>query len=324
MSVSVSKAPGLLMATMSAISLLIVVLYRGYRARRFYRDMPGLPHSWLLGHIAILRDVTMLMPPNCMPQLYYTEIALRYNLQDIFYLDFWPIGPGLIIITDPKLIEQSSDSRLLVPHPMTNTFMAPMLGEDNTPSKFVFDIVSRLALNIDSYAQKERRQDLKYMRELVDLAEEEQDPRVAYNPIVQIPRRLRRHRVQILVSERIVPSRQNPTSVLDLMLREHVEFAIREKKCGRSNFMRLSRVDEKQFLGWTLLLGGHTTSTNTMSYLFRPERWLDPAKTHPGPAYFRSFGGDERWCPGQNISMYMLKTFLVMTVGDYTFECADL
>ncbi|KAL6923928.1 hypothetical protein ACHAP8_007250 [Fusarium lateritium] len=311
---------GLVLATISSVFLLVVVLYRGYRARLFYRDLPGPPHSWLWGHISIFKDITTSMPPNSMPQLYYTEIAHRYNLQGIFYLDLWPIGPGLVIITDPKLIEQAPIPRPLVPHPMTNTFIAPIVGENNIPTKsgtewkklhnlmspafsntharslvsvmvdasrmlrskldefsvtgqvfsmedlmikVIFQIVSRHILNAGSYAQKAGRQDLKDMRELVDLAREESDPVIAYNPFVQIPRRLRRHfvrrrleasllglvykRLEVFITEGIVPSNKDPTSVLDLMLREHVESAIREKEQGRNDSMKLSRPEEKQF-----------------------------------------------------------------------------
>lgn len=39
MSVSEFKAPGLLMTILSTTALLIAVLYRGYRTRRFYRDL---------------------------------------------------------------------------------------------------------------------------------------------------------------------------------------------------------------------------------------------------------------------------------------------
>lgn len=55
---------------------------------------------------------------------------------------------------------------------------------------------------------------------------------------------------------------------------------------------------------------------------FQPERWLD--SVHPGSGCFRPFGGDGRWCTGQNLAMYMLRVIVVMIVGDYTFECADL
>ncbi|UZP45306.1 hypothetical protein NXS19_013118 [Fusarium pseudograminearum] len=399
MSVPAFKFPGLLMTIMSATALLIAVLYRGYRARRFYRDLPGPPHSWLLGHISILKNIALSMPPNSMPQLYYTEIAHRYNLEGIFYLDLWPIGPGLVIISDPKLIEQAHIPRPMVPHPMTNTFLAPMVGDGNIATKGGTEW------------------------------------KKLHNTMSPAFSRAHAHgMVGVMVDEsrlfrRIVPSRQTPTSVLDLMLREHVEFAIRENRQSRKGLVRFPRGEEKEFLSHIriLLLGGHTTTTTILSYLFmflskaphiadqirqehiqqlgpnpqatlidnpdmlsklpyteavikealrlypvgsslrlgppgatvyhqgrhlpidnnlvimtnahgihydpniysqptdfQPERWLSQNKAHPGPGYFRPFGGDGRWCPGQNIAMCMLKVIVVMTIGDYVFECADL
>ncbi|QPC73089.1 hypothetical protein HYE68_003841 [Fusarium pseudograminearum] len=459
MSVPAFKSPGLLMTIMSATALLIAVLYHGYRARRFYRGLPGPPHSWLLGHISILKNIALSMPPNSMPQLYYTEIAHRYNLEGIFYLDLWPIGPGLVIISDPKLIEQAHIPRPMVPHPMTNTFLAPMVGDGNIATKGgtewkklhntmspafsrahahgmvgVMVDESRLfrskldELSATGQVFSMEELDLADMREMVNLAEEEGDPRIAYNPLIQVPRRLKSYRIrqrleasllgviykrlEALVSEGIVPSRQTPTSLLDLMLREHVEFAIRENRQSRKGFVRFSRGEEKEFLSQILLLGGHTTTTTILSIRqehiqqlgpnpqatlidnpdmlsklpyteavikealrlypvgsslrlgppgatvyhqgrhlpidnnlvimtnahgihydpniysqptnFQPERWLSQNKAHPGPGYFRPFGGDGRWCPGQNIAMCMLKAIVVMTIGDYVFECADL
>ncbi|PTD10377.1 P450 monooxygenase AflN [Fusarium culmorum] len=410
------------------------------------------------------------MPRNSMPQLYYTEIVHRYNLEGIFYLDLWPIGPSLVIITDPKLIEQAHIPRPMVPHPFTNTFMAPIAGDDIIPTKSgtewkklrndmsptfsrahahsmvgvmvneikllrgkldelsatgqvfsmegllnktIFGIVSRHLLNDESYAQ-----DLADMREFIV------QKRLEASLLGVIYKRL-----ETLVSGGIFPSRQTPTSVLDLILREHAELAIRENKEGRCNFANLSKFEGKQLLTYIrgLSLGGHTTTTTILSYLFmllskaphivdkmhqehiqqvgpnpqatllensdilsklpyteaviketlrlypvgsglklgspgatvyhqrrhlpidnnliimtnahgihynpniysqptdfRPERWLSQNKAHPRLGYFRPFGGDGRWCPGQNIAMCMLKVIVVMTIRDYVFKCADL
>jgi cytochrome P450 len=75
-----------------------------------------------------------------------------------------------------------------------------------------------------------------------------------------------------------------------------------------------------------------TASAHTIHYdahiypdpaAFRPERWLNKEKPIPGD-YFRTFGGDGRTCPGQNMGMNILKIVMVMTMGKYTFECAGL
>ncbi|EWZ47093.1 hypothetical protein FOWG_13958 [Fusarium oxysporum f. sp. lycopersici MN25] len=105
------RMPGPILVTALAACLIIVILYRGYSHRRFYRDLPGPPHSWLFGHIKVFGQST------------YT------TLKEIFYLDLWPIGPGMVVITDPKLMGNSSRPKPLPIHPLTAVFMKPMLGE---------------------------------------------------------------------------------------------------------------------------------------------------------------------------------------------------
>ncbi|KAM0551330.1 hypothetical protein ACHAPJ_008436 [Fusarium lateritium] len=308
---------GLPFVVLSALVIVIGLLYYGYRQRRFYRNLPGPPHSWLFGHIKVISEIAALMPPNCHPQLYYTEITRRHNIDGIFYLDLWPIGPGTVIITDPKLIEQAPLPRPLPVHPMAGVFMKPMWGEgtiaatsgplwkklhtamspafswthvrgltglmidesilfkrkldelsftgeifsmEELVAKFIFGIVSMVTLGIPLHAQTAGSQDLDDLRELVNLAREESDVRVAYNPIVQIPRRWRRRqvlnrlepsllnkiydRLEWLLREGVVPSRKNPTSILDLLLREYVK--VFTEKQGRVQYghLRLSGTDE--------------------------------------------------------------------------------
>jgi cytochrome P450 len=56
---------------------------------------------------------------------------------------------------------------------------------------------------------------------------------------------------------------------------------------------------------------------------FRPERWTDPKNQVPR-SYFRTFGRGARACLGQNLAQNELKIILLMTMRDYTFECANL
>ncbi|KAF4434963.1 cytochrome P450 [Fusarium acutatum] len=493
---------GPVLATTLAACLIIVILYRGYNHRRFYRDLPGPPHSWLFGHIKVFSQVAALMPPNTHPQVIYTEMVHSYSLKEIFYLDLWPIGPGVVVITDPKLMDNSSLPKPLPIHPFTAVFLKPMFGEgtmaatsgalwrkmttavspafsmghvlgmtnimvdecllfqekldelavagdafsmEELVAKSVFSIASTVTVGEPQYSQTVGSQVLKDLRDLVNLAQGETDPFIAYNPMVQIPRRWKRHRivsrlnsslrqkvnecVERIVREGDVPSRQNPRSIMDLLVREHAKAVLEERKRGVYGHSRLSNSEEEMLLSnlRTMLLGGHSTSTNTLCFLFmllskapdvvekmnqehceqlgtspqvtllanpnmfrrlpyteavlkeslrlyplgsdlkqappstkvttndgrrlpiadgliitasahtihydahiypdpaafRPERWLNQNKPIPGD-YFRAFGGDGRMCPGQNMGMNILKIFMVMTMGKYTFECAGL
>ncbi|KAG5798872.1 hypothetical protein H9Q69_002104 [Fusarium xylarioides] len=173
-----------------------------------------------------------------------------YNLKEIFYLDLWPIGPGMVVITDPKLMDNSSLPKPLPIHPFTAVFLKPMFGEgtmaatngalwkkmatavspafsmghvlgmmnimvdecllfqekleelaaggdvfsmEELVAKLVFGIVSTATFGEPQYSQTVGSQILKDLRDLVNLARGETDPLIAYNPMVQIPRRWKRH-----------------------------------------------------------------------------------------------------------------------------------
>lgn len=268
-----------------------------------------------------MREIVALMPSNCHPQLYYTEITHRYNIQGIFYLDLWPIGPGTVVITDPKLIELAPMPRPLPVHPQTDVFMPLMVGKgciaalsgtlwkrmynamipafspthvrnltgvmvdeavvfrsqleklsvtgeifsmEEVVSKVAFDIVARVIFNVPLHAQTTGSQDHADLRGLVSLARQETDIRVAYSPIIQIPRRWRRRqvvkrlessllhrlysRLELLLSQGVVPSRQNPTCILDLILREYVEDSIKKGDKGHGGPVKLSKADEALLL----------------------------------------------------------------------------
>ncbi|KAG5656707.1 hypothetical protein KAF25_010260, partial [Fusarium avenaceum] len=302
---------------------------------------PGPPHSWLFGHLKVLREIAALMPPNCHPQLYYTEITHRYNIQGILYLDLWPIGPGTVVITDPKLIELAPVPKPLTVHPQADKFLSLMVGKgciaalsgglwkkmhnamspafspthvrnltgvmvdeavvfrsqleklsaigkifsmEEALSKVLFDIVARVVFNAPLHTQTTGSQVHADLRGLVNLARQETDIRVAYNPVIQISRRWRRrqvvkrlesslldriyNRLEFLLSQGAVPSRQNPTSILDLILREYVEGLNNIGDKSQGEHVKLSKTDDALILSRILLLGGHSTSTNALSYLF--------------------------------------------------------
>ena len=69
------------------------------------------------------------------------------------------------------------------------SFTGESFSMEELVAKFIFGIVSMVTLGIPLHAQTAGSQDLDDLRELVNLARDESDVRVAYNPIVQIPRR---------------------------------------------------------------------------------------------------------------------------------------
>lgn len=258
------------------------------------------------------------MPPNTHPQLFYTELARLYNLEEIFYLDLWPISSGMVMIIDPKLMDNSSLLKPLPSHPFTVVFLKPMFGEgtmaaangalwrkmvtvvspafsmshvlgmtnimidecllfqekldelavggdvfsmEELVAKPVFGIVSTATFGETQHSQTVESQILKDLRDLVNLAQGETDPLIAYNPMVQIPRRWRRHRIvsrlhnslrgkvnnciERIVQEGVIPPRQNPRSIMDLLVREHAEAVLEERKLGVRGHSQLSNCEEE-------------------------------------------------------------------------------
>ncbi|KAL6357151.1 hypothetical protein LRP88_10770 [Fusarium phalaenopsidis] len=441
------------------VALVLNVIYKGYRQRRFYRNLPGPPHSWLFGHLKVMGEMSALVPPNCHPQLYFTEMARRYNLDGIFYVDLWPVGPGSCLVTDPDLLDQITVRKILPHHPMAEDFLSAMIGRgsigganglfvdecvqfrknldklaatgevfsmEHLSARLIFDVIARIVFNFPLHAQTTGSQDLEDLRELILLVEGQSDITIAYNPVEQIKRWWRRRQVlgrlhpsilgkiherfEMLVNEKIVPSRKDPNSILDLMLREHVD----QEGMTKEN-AKLSKADVDLLLTniKALLVGGHGTTTDTLCMLqehieqlgpdtevstqtmvetpellqklpytdaviketlrmfpvgygvregppgakvtykgrdlpvdhgvavstqghdmhyntrffpdptvFRPERWLGPEEIPR--SYFRTFGRGPRACLGQNLATNELKVILVMTVRDYSFECAGL
>ncbi|UKZ78659.1 hypothetical protein TrVFT333_006405 [Trichoderma virens FT-333] len=111
-----------------AAAFALQVLQRGYRHRRFYRNLPGPPHSALWGHLKVLGEVAATIPQNSHPQAYYTEIARKYNLEGIFYLDLWPIADSSVVLTDPTLMEEVTVRNPLKQHTMSEAFLSPIIG----------------------------------------------------------------------------------------------------------------------------------------------------------------------------------------------------
>jgi cytochrome P450 len=74
---------------------------------------------------------TALFPRNTHPQAVITEIARRYNLDGIFYLDMWPLGPSMVVLTSPELGDQVYLKKPLGVHEMSAEFMRPIIGPNS-------------------------------------------------------------------------------------------------------------------------------------------------------------------------------------------------
>ncbi|KOS19709.1 putative sterigmatocystin biosynthesis P450 monooxygenase [Escovopsis weberi] len=118
-------------AVAGLILCLAILSYGAFRfisKRRFYHAKPGPPHSLLWGHMGIMRDIMAKMPPNMHIQAIFTEIAHTYGLEEIFYLDLWPIGLEIVVLNGPILSEQASVIKRYPQHPFASGFLEALVG----------------------------------------------------------------------------------------------------------------------------------------------------------------------------------------------------
>lgn len=91
----------LLAATTLAIAYAGYCICKVISIRRFYKNVPGPPHTFLLGHAKILGEYQAKFPSGTSIQSVLTEMKQDMNLPDIWYLDLWPFGPQFVICSSP-------------------------------------------------------------------------------------------------------------------------------------------------------------------------------------------------------------------------------
>ncbi|KAF4551552.1 Cytochrome P450-like protein 61 [Elsinoe fawcettii] len=147
---------------------------------------------------------------------------------------------------------------------------------DETTTKLVFDVITRLVFNFSLNAQTTGSQTLTDLRGMIYFAGQQ----LSWNPLVLIScwwkRRpvLRRineavtqklqERKDLMIKEKIAVDRRNPYSILDLMLREYLP------QSSESGEKDLSKGDSEVLLTnlKALLLGGSGTTTDTLCFAY--------------------------------------------------------
>ncbi len=147
---------------------------------------------------------------------------------------------------------------------------------EETAARLVFDIIGRIVFNFPLHAQTRGSRYLDDFHELIHLVEAQ----LSWNPINKLRSFVRRQvmlrrfdasirtqiqqRFELLRRENVVPSRREPLSILDLMLREQVS----PTKGG--DFPELSSSEMALLVANVkgLLLGGHGTTTDTLCFIY--------------------------------------------------------
>lgn len=225
-----------------------------------------------------------------------TEIAVKYDLPDVYYLDLWPFSYSMVILRDPDLVDHALTTQGLQQHPCSAEFVEPYFGANviaatNGPAwkqlhhslspafswssirnltgvifaecdhfrarlkeladsdtafslerlveRLVFDINGQVVFNEHLKSQQDGTPLLNDVTEVMDLLECHMDFANRMNPVKQAKLRWNLPRlkakidkaVQVKVQSRLeklldrdqVPSRSSPDSVLDSMLRVHIQ-----------------------------------------------------------------------------------------------------
>jgi len=88
------------------------------------------PHSFLFGHLLVLGKVAASGPDDAHGHLYCRMIRATYpGLPPNFYVDFWPFGDQMLLVTDPAVAYQMTQETNLPKFDFLKTYMTPLTGE---------------------------------------------------------------------------------------------------------------------------------------------------------------------------------------------------
>jgi cytochrome P450 len=84
--------------------------------------------------LKLFGDVMKLFPSNTALSVFYTTIAQKYELRDIFYLDLWPFGPPQMVLIAPNAADQVTVVKTYPLHDEVPRFVSSLLGENSLPA----------------------------------------------------------------------------------------------------------------------------------------------------------------------------------------------
>ncbi|KAF1937902.1 cytochrome P450 3A30 [Clathrospora elynae] len=102
------------------IAVLVYGLNKMIQQRRFYKDFPTPPHSFLWGHLNLMGEIMGFLPS-----------ARKYDMPGVFYLDLWPASCGQVVVTDPDVAMQMTVTRNFPKHEIESWFIDPPIGPGN-------------------------------------------------------------------------------------------------------------------------------------------------------------------------------------------------
>ena len=172
------------------------------------------------------------------------------------------------------VVDEVMHFRSILDHHVRTGAAFPM---EPTAAKLLFDVSARIIFNLPLHAQTKGSSELADLKSLIRLGQAQ----FSWNPFFKIRAYVQRifvsrrlnasiatkiwERYHLLMREKMVPSKKDPHSILDLMLREQVQTGADPGKNGSGAgnmspaYLELLSTNLK-----ALLLGGHGTTTQTL------------------------------------------------------------
>ncbi|OCT50551.1 aflN/ verA/ monooxygenase [Cladophialophora carrionii] len=123
------------LALLTAGVIYFVLLVYKKRAELDGLPQPPMEGGRFWGHLKIAGDCKRLFPPNCHMQNWTNYIRKKYNLGDVFYVDWWPLGPRWVFIADPVLASKFLTTGQSLPKSrLVGKYLAKLLGPSNMVS----------------------------------------------------------------------------------------------------------------------------------------------------------------------------------------------
>ena len=125
-----SVSSGIVMAiALLVFAFLPSFVFKWFKTRKHFSRLPGPPHSFWFGHLKAFGDILWELPPNAHPHIATAICAEKYNLGQVFYLDFWPFAQSFLVIADPAIAAQITQVSNLPKHEMEARFLRNVVGE---------------------------------------------------------------------------------------------------------------------------------------------------------------------------------------------------
>ena len=88
------------------------------------------PHSFWFGHLLVFQEVGAKIPEDAHGHVYCRMIQRAYpDLPPNFYVDTWPFGEQMLLITDPTVAYQMTQETSLPKFDYLKEYMKPLTGE---------------------------------------------------------------------------------------------------------------------------------------------------------------------------------------------------